>query len=122
MRVSNVEDVGGTALSFILSGFQATPITVTYNRVIQKVLCINCNRTTCEHVQFMKSAIDEYETWMISDFIDDCCDVRMTFDEHKEMKKAFDQALIGIEQKQDTPAPPKPPPSPFSLIEVDDVY
>jgi len=122
MRVSNVEDVGGTALRFIISGFQVSPATVIYSRLDSKILCTTCVRTRCEHVQFMKSAIDEYETWMISDFIDDCCEVRMTFDEIKEMAKAFDQALIGIEQKQDTPASPKPTPSPFSLIEVDDVY
>jgi len=122
MRVSNVEDVGGTALRFILSGFQASPVTVVYSRLDSKILCTTCVRTRCEHVQFIKSTLNENETWAIADFIDDCCDVRMTFDEHKEMKKAFDQALIGIEPKQDAPTPPKPTPSPFSLIEVDDVY
>ncbi len=121
MRISDVEDDGGIGLVFILSGFSTAPAGVKYFRLTKQVLCLTCIRTRCEHIQFMRRVLVENETWKTADFIYDCCEVRMSFSEHQDMKTAFRDALIGldIDEENKEPPPPKPNPSPFSLIDLD---
>ena len=117
MRISNVEDVGGIGLKFLLSGFSLAPVEVRYDRAFKQVLCTTCVRTRCEHVQFIRRVLEENETWKTADFIYDCCEVRISFVEHEEMRNAFQAALIGIDKPE--PKTPKPKPSPFSMIDLD---
>jgi len=117
MRISNVEDVGGIGLKFLLSGFSLAPVEVRYDRTFKQVLCTTCVRTRCAHVQFIRRVLEENETWKNADFIYDCCEVRMSFAESQDMRSAFQESLIGMDKPE--PKTPKPPPSPFSLIDLE---